>query len=126
MSAYLLGLFRLFWLAGKGHPAIVLGEPCSPPAVGYLQAQEKASTPSRQGPLVLDRVGRGLEGLAASPVRRSPRHGRALAATTLSPLLGATVQPGWKDGPAADQSRHPQVDKDDSPRESVVARTPDS
>jgi len=24
MSAYLLGLFRLFWLAGKGHPAIVL------------------------------------------------------------------------------------------------------
>jgi hypothetical protein len=51
-----------------------------PPTVGYLQAQEQASTANPSRPLALDCAGHHLEALATSAVGRSPRHVCALAA----------------------------------------------
>ena len=95
MLAILLGLFRLIWLFGRSQDAVAL-ENLALPTVGYLQAQEEASTASPTGPLVLDCACQHLEGLATSPISRSPGHGCALATPAVSEQLDRTLEEAWE------------------------------
>ncbi len=70
MLAILQGLFRLIWLCGRGHHAVVL-ENHALRQTGHLQTQEKAFAVSWARALVLDRAARRVKGLAETSVRGS-------------------------------------------------------
>jgi hypothetical protein len=90
MLAFLLGLFRLIWLFGKGHHAVVLENLA-------LRQQLAIYKRKQMRPRLVGRdrwfwaVG-GVDGLATSFARRSSRHGGAVAAGAFSPVLGEPLE----------------------------------
>jgi hypothetical protein len=71
MLAILLGLFRLIWLCGTGHHAVVLENLALRQQLAIYKGKKKRPV-SWARALVLDRAGRGVEGLAETSVRGSP------------------------------------------------------
>src|SRR5207302_10957152 len=101
MLGFLLGLFStglaLWKRSSSGRP----GEHCPPPAAFRLQTQAEASAPGWARSVVLDRVVRGVDGVATSLVHRSSRHGGALAARKIPAVLGAAFKPIGKNRAAS-------------------------
>jgi hypothetical protein len=87
----LLGLFRLIWLFGKGHHAVVLENLALRQQIAVYKRKQKRPRPVQPGPLVLDRTVPRVEGSAASLVHRSFGLGGALAAGAFPPMLGEPV-----------------------------------
>ena len=80
MPAFLLGWFRLIWLFTRGHQTLALENLALRQQLAVYKRYRKRPKFKPHRPVVLDRAGECLEGLATSLAPRAPRHGRSLAA----------------------------------------------
>ena len=102
-SAFLLGLFRLIWLFGRGHHAVVLENLALRQQLAIYKRKTKRPRLVGRDRMVLDRAVRGVEGLADDLVRGAPRHGGALAAGAFPQILGALSKQAGEGGAAFDR-----------------------
>ena len=121
-SGFISTGLALWKRSSSGRP----GEPRPPPAAFHLQTQAEASAPARARSVVLDRVVRGVEGVATSLVHCSSRHGGALAARKIPAVLGAAFKQIGKNRAASRQFSDSHIDSHFGASQSLVACAPHS
>ena len=126
MLAFLLGLFRLVFLFGKDHRAVVLENLA-------LRQQLSIYKRKHKRPRLVEGDRWFWIGLSVvwKDWRRAlmvvhSRHGSTLAARTFPPLLDAVVEDVEKSRPALDRPTDQRVDSSDGPGERHLARAADS